>query len=207
MPPSLIIGLTGNIASGKSVVARVLGELGADVIDADQVAHDVLAAGTPQTAQVAARFGHEMLAADGSVDRQRLGARVFRDPEALAQLEAIVVPATREGILNRIRVSANRVVVIEAIKLLEGPLADRVDTVWVVTAPENVRRQRLVATRGLTPAEADARIASQNPEEDKLQRADVIINNSGSLDDLSAQVIAEWEKLIGARGSGAEAAR
>jgi dephospho-CoA kinase len=195
MAAGYVIGLTGNIASGKSVVARLLAELGADVIDADRVAHTVMAAGTDETREIAALFGESVLSPDRSVDRAALGRIVFSDPDALANLEAIVHPGTRRRIYEQLERSTAPVAVLEAIKLLEGPLVDHVDVVWVVTAPREVRIARLVADRGLTADDAARRIDAQNPEDEKVRRADVVLSNDGTLDDLRGQVERAWGRL------------
>ena len=179
--PRVVIGLTGNIASGKSAVARLLAELGAEVVDADAVAHEVLATGTEETALVADRFGPDVVRADGSVDRPALGRVVFADPKALADLEAI--------------------------KLLEGPLVDHVDTIWVVAAPRETRIDRLVRERGLTAEDAAQRVDAQNPEEAKIRRADVVIHNDGSLEELRARVLSAWRALTERIGTGASGER
>ena len=196
MAPRFIIGLTGNIASGKSAVASMLTAMGADVVDADRVAHEVLAAGTEETRAVAARFGSGVLRDDGSVDRTRLGAIVFGDPVALAALEEIVHPGTRRRILGHIAASKTEVGVIEAIKLLEGPLVDRVHAVWVVIAPREARIRRLVQQRGMSAEDAAQRVDAQNPEEDKVARADVIIRNDGTLADLRSAVQGHWNQVV-----------
>ena len=195
MAARYVIGLTGNIGSGKSVVGSMLADLGADVIDADQVARDVLAAGSPEVGAVVGRFGPRVLRSDGTVDRPALGRVVFDDPDALADLEAIVHPATRKRILEQIARTTADVAVIEAIKLLEGPLVDHVNAVWVVTAPPAVRTDRLVAQRGLSPTDAKQRVAVQNPEEEKVRRADVVLQNDGSLDELRDHVLRAWRAI------------
>lgn len=195
MAARYVIGLTGNIGSGKSVVAGILAELGADVIDADQVARDVLAPGSPELDAVIRRFGPGLLQADGTVDRPGLGRIVFEDREALADLEAIVYPATRKRILERLAQSSAPVAVVEAIKLLEGPLADHADAVWVVTATASTRVDRLVDQRGLRPEDARQRVDAQNPEEEKVRRADVVVRNDGSREQLREQVLAAWRGL------------
>ena len=202
-----VIGLTGNIASGKSAVTRMLAELGADVVDADLVAHEALAAGAEEAARIAERFGAEVMRPDGAVDRAALGRVVFADPQALADLEAIVHPGVRRRVYDRLDHSTADVAVLEAIKLLEGPLVDHVHTVWVVAAPREVRIERLVRDRGLTREDAAQRVDAQNPEEEKIERADVVIHNDGSLDELRAQVLAAWHDVttrIGAGASGTE---
>jgi dephospho-CoA kinase len=203
----VVIGLTGNIASGKSAVTRLLAELGADVVDADAVAHEALGPGTEETALVAERFGSGVIGADGAVDRPALGRVVFADPQALADLEAIVHPGVRRRVYDRLERSEADVAVLEAIKLLEGPLVDHVDTVWVVAAPREVRIDRLVRERGMTPEDAAQRVDAQNPEEEKIRRADVVIHNGGSLDELQAQVLAAWRALTERIGTGASGDR
>jgi dephospho-CoA kinase len=181
----------------------MLAEHGAEVIDADLVARDVLADGSAEVAEVVERFGTSVLREDGSIDRARLGRMVFSDRAALAELEAIVHPGTRRRIYERLAKSQAEVVVIEAIKLLEGPLADQADSIWVVTAPRDVRIRRLMEERGLSAADAEQRVDAQNPEEDKVRRATVVLVNDGSLDDLRRQVEAAWHRLgLRTEGSG-----
>lgn len=195
MDHPFVIGLTGNIASGKSLVTLILAELGAEVIDADQVARDCLVGGSSAAAAVAERFGPGVLDPDGTLDRRALGRVVFSDPVALADLEAIVHPPTRQQILSRLRQSEGSVVVIEAIKLLESPLMSEVDSVWVVTAPRERRIERL-AERGLSLEEAHQRVDAQSPEAAKVERADVVIGNDGTKEDLRQQVTRAWSLVI-----------
>ncbi|HOG45716.1 MAG TPA: dephospho-CoA kinase [Anaerolineae bacterium] len=195
-----IIGLTGNIATGKSTVARILNELGAEVIDADLVAHSVVAPGSAAWAAIRDSFGPTVIAADGTVDRRRLGAMVFADPAALARLEAIVHPAVGRALVRQLAElrrgpTPPRVVVIEAIKLIEGGLTRLCDAVWLVVAPREVQMARLLQTRGLSPEEAAARIDAQPSAELKRAHADVVIANDGSLDDLRRQVLQAWDKI------------
>ncbi|MDI7276377.1 MAG: dephospho-CoA kinase [Anaerolineae bacterium] len=195
-----IIGLTGNIATGKSTVARLLAGLGALVIDADRVAHATMRPGTAVWEEVRRAFGPEVVLPDGRIDRRRLGEIVFRDPAALARLERIVHPAVRRTLgrrLQRLRGQAQppRVVVIEAIKLLEGGLGPLCDAIWLVVAPREVQIERLRRTRGLTPEEAAVRIDAQPPVEPKLAVAHVVIRNDGSLADLERQVREAWKRL------------
>jgi dephospho-CoA kinase len=190
-----IIGLTGNIGVGKSTVAGLLRELGADCIDADRVAHEAMAAGTPEWERLVARFGLDVVTADGAVDRRKLGAVVFGDPAALRDLEAILHPAVRGRIRARFAASERPVIVVEAIKLLEAGLYLETDAVWVVVAPREEQVRRLVATRGLSVAEAETRVDVQAPQADKVARADVVIQNDGDLEHTRAQVLAAWEAI------------
>ena len=203
-----IIGLTGNIATGKSTVAHLLRARGAEVIDADRLAHETMLPGTAVWAAIRRRFGPAVIAPDGTIDRRRLGGIVFADPAALADLEAITHPAVTVLLEERLRGLRSRrpqpaVVVIEAIKLLEAGLGVLCDAVWVVTAPREAQIERLMRTRRLTPEQAALRIDAQPPAETHIARADVVIANDGSLVDLERQVQAAWDPLQSthARGS------
>jgi dephospho-CoA kinase len=203
-----VIGLTGNIATGKSVVAAMLAELGAVVIDADRLAHEVMRSGTDTWQRVVEEFGSDILGPDGEIDRPKLGAHVFREPEALARLEAIVHPAViaaSESLLQELGREAaaapagsagKRVVVLEAIKLIEAGMHWRCDELWVVTCPREQQLQRLVETRGWTTEEAELRIDAQPAQEEKIALADVVVDNSGSLEQTKAQVVREWQRLL-----------
>lgn len=190
------IGLTGGIGCGKSTVGALLRELGAEYIDADEIVHALLAAGSPVAEQVIAHFGEGVRAADGSVDRRRLGRLVFGDPAALRALEALLHPAVREEIQRRLASTRARVVVIDAIKLIESGLAREVDSVWVVVCDPAVQRQRLVEQRGLTLAEVEQRVAAQAPQAERLAHADIVIDNSGSLAATREQVLAAWRRTV-----------
>ena len=190
-----IIGLTGNIGTGKSTIAATLRELGAEVIDADRVAHELMVPGAPEWERLVARFGPDIIQPDGVVDRRKLGAVVFSDPAALRDLEAILHPGVRPRIRARFAATERPVVVVEAIKLLEAGLYREVDAVWVVTADRDTQVRRLVATRGLSRAEAELRVDAQPPQADKVARGDVVIENSGDLDAVRAQVQAAWRAI------------
>lgn len=191
----LRVGLTGNIASGKSTVAGWMGEAGFEVLDADRMAHQCLEPGQPTYDQVVAAFGEAILVDDGSIDRRALGVLVFADAEARRRLEAILHPAIREREQERAERMAESVdggvFVTEAALLYETGSASRYDRMVVVTAPDEVRLQRLVAG-GLPADQAQARMAAQMPQEEKAARADYVIDNSGTLEDLRT----ETEKLI-----------
>ncbi len=193
-----VIGLTGNIAMGKSAVRKILENFGAYTIDADGLAHQTMSPGAPAYLPVVETFGRWVLDREGRVDRSKLGAVVFSHPEALARLEAITHPVVGQGIDTLVSRARQPIIVIEAIKLLEGSLAAQVDTIWVVDATPELQLQRLVEKRGMSPLEARKRIEGQNAQRDKLSRANVVITNNGSPQDLWAQVEAEWHKLLNA---------
>lgn len=190
------IGLTGNIATGKSTVGRLLADLGAEVIDADQVAHEVMRRGGPAYPAIIAAFGEEVVGPDGAIDRDRLGAIVFRDPAALQRLERIVHPLVIAELQAQASRSAAPVVVYEAVKLMESGMADACDAVWVVTCPREVQVERLMRTRGLSRAEAELRIAAQPPQEEKIARADVVIDNGGTWAATRQQVEQAWRGTV-----------
>ena len=196
-----IIGLTGGIASGKSVVSGMLAERGALIIDADKVGHEAYAPGSGCYRDVIAAFGEDIVAADGSIDRKALGAKVFADPSLRVRLQDIVWPWMRGEMEHRfaeLRDEGVPVVVLEAAVLLEADWVPLVDQVWVViVAPENARG-RIVERNGLTPEQADQRIAAQLSNDERARRADVIIENNGTLDELRARVDAAWSELTAA---------
>lgn len=192
-----VIGLTGNIAMGKSLVRRMLEHLGAYTIDADALVHQAMAPGAPAYKPVVLTFGTWILDAEKRIDRSRLGAIAFAHPEALHRLEAITHPIVERAIDTLVSRTPRRFVVIEAIKLIEGPLADWVDTIWVVNASEETQVARLVK-RGLARQEALKRIRAQNPQADKLARAHVVIDNNGMPEETWAQVRSAWSQIAGA---------
>jgi dephospho-CoA kinase len=187
-----IIGLTGNIATGKSTVGRMLGDLGARYIDADEIAHQVIAVGGGAFQDIVAAFGAGVLDANGEIDRRRLGGIVFSDATRLRQLEEIVHPVVLHHISQILATASEEVVVLDAIKLLESGLSRVCDAVWVVTAPKEQQLDRLVRKRGLSTDEALSRINAQPPPEEKLRWADVAIDNGGSLVSTRRQVKAAW---------------
>ncbi len=187
-----IIGLTGNIGTGKSVVRRMLEHLGAFGIDADALAHRAMAKGAPGYNPVVQAFGRWIVGSDGEIDRRRLGRVVFSDPEALAQLEAIIHPLVLQAVDWMISRSSKQVVVIEAIKLLEANMHKTCDSVWVVTAPEKVQMARLVQKRKISEADARQRVQAQPPQKEKIAAASVVIENVGSFEDTWKQVSTAW---------------
>jgi dephospho-CoA kinase len=192
-----VIGLTGNIAMGKSLVRRMLEHLGAYTVDADGLAHQAMAPGAPAYKPVVMTFGQWILDSEKRVDRSKLGAVAFAHPEALARLEAITHPIVGQAIDTLIKRTRHKVVVVEAIKLLEGQLADQMDAIWVVDASEEKQLERL-AKRNLPRLEALKRIRIQNPQTDKLARANVVISNNGSPEETWQQVRVAWSQIKGA---------
>jgi dephospho-CoA kinase len=182
------IGLTGNIACGKSTVGKLLEARGAAYIDADRLVHQLLEPGTPETARIAERFGAEILTADGRVDRQKLGAIVFADPAALKDLEAILHPGVRALIRQAMAAATEPLVVVDAIKLFESGLYKELDTAWVVTCPRAEQLRRLTEDRGLTPEQAALRIDAHGSQEEKVRLANVVIDNGGTLAETERQV-------------------
>jgi dephospho-CoA kinase len=194
-PGPYVIGLTGNIACGKSLVLSTLRELGAETFDADRVAHDVMRHGGDAWKEIVARFGDEVIAEDGEIDRRKLGSIVFSDPVALDDLDHIVHPATVAAIRDRVRTSSHQVVVIDAIKLFEAGLASDCDEVWVVDCTREQQVARLMQRNGLTREQALTRIDAQPPQSEKLARADRVIDNSGDPGTTVASVRALWNEL------------
>jgi dephospho-CoA kinase len=193
----LRVGLTGGIGAGKSAVARTLAEHGAVVIDADQLAREVVEPGTPGLAQVVVEFGEEILQADGSLDRERLGAIVFSDPERLQRLNAIVHPLVRKRTAALIGAAPADAVVVQDIPLLvENGLAPMFALVIVVESPEPLRVERLMRDRGMSAEQVRDRLAAQASDEERRAVADVVIVNDGDLADLAAKVDALWQDRV-----------
>ncbi|MBE7535809.1 MAG: dephospho-CoA kinase [Anaerolineales bacterium] len=191
-----IIGLTGNIATGKSVVRRMLEHLGAYTIDADTLAHRVIAKNAPGYKRVLDMFGSWLLDEDEQINRSKLGKLVFSDPDALGRLEAIIHPYVGQAVDLLIRRASQPVIAIEAIKLLESNLHNECDSIWVVDAPEQIQIERLVRKRGLSHEEARQRIHAQAPQAEKIAAANVVIKNNGSYDDLWKQIVEGWQALV-----------
>ncbi|WP_406263857.1 dephospho-CoA kinase [Actinacidiphila glaucinigra] len=190
------VGLTGGIGAGKSAVSRLLVSYGAVLIDSDRIAREVVEPGTPGLASVAAEFGAEVLAADGSLDRPKLGAIVFSDPERLRALNAIVHPLVRDRSAELERAAGPDAVVVHDVPLLaENGLAPLYDVVVVVDAAPETQLDRLVRLRGMAEEDARARMAVQATREQRLAVADVVIDNDGPLEALEPQVRQVWEQL------------
>ncbi|WP_104139337.1 MULTISPECIES: dephospho-CoA kinase [unclassified Cryobacterium] len=199
-----LIGLTGGIASGKSTVATRLVEHGAVGVDADQLAREVVEPGTPGLAAVSAEFGSTVLLPDGSLDRPALGAIIFADPMRRKRLNAIIHPQVRQLTRDRIAAAAaadpHAIVVYDVPLLAEAQAGGLVtfDLVVVVHADAATRIQRMIALRGLTEAQATQRIGAQATDEERLAVADVVIDNTGTLDATRAQVDVLWERVLAA---------
>jgi dephospho-CoA kinase len=198
----LLIGLTGGIGSGKSTVARLLERHGAVVIDADQLAREAVAKGTPGFDRVVAAFGATVLTPDGDLDRSALAARIFSDPAEKAALEAIVHPevARRFGEMVESLRTSDRVVVYVTPLLVELGLAPAFDVVVVVTASPHLRISRVASDRGLSPDDVRERMAAQATDEQRMEVADVLVDNDGSLADLEPQVDRLWGDLVARSG-------
>jgi len=190
-----LIGLTGNIATGKSTVAKLLQDFGATVIDADALVHELQRKGTATFDAIVAAFGPDILDRAGEIDRKALGSIVFADPAQLRVLEGILHPAVLIESERRITEAPTPVVVYEAIKLIEAGRAEMCDALWVVTARHEVQLERLMRDRRMSEAEARQRIDAQPPQSEKIQRATVVIDNSGSLEDTRRQVDAAFRGI------------
>jgi dephospho-CoA kinase len=187
-----LIGVTGNIACGKTAVMSELAKLGATVIDGDLVYRDLTGPGSTLVQELASVFGTEIVNPDGSLDRHELGKIVFSDPEALSTLDHVTHPVILDEVFRRIDRASTPVVATDGIKLIESGLGDQCDEVWVIACDPERQRTRLMARNGLTSAEADRRLAAQPPQDEKIARADVVIENNASLDELRARVHAAW---------------
>lgn len=200
-----VIGLTGGIASGKSTAAAWLKDFGAFVIDADRLGHRVYEPGTPGFEGVVNEFGHDIVAADGTINRQLLGGKVFGRPDQMKRLTDIVWPEirrlAREEVTEQKRRDRKGHIVLEAAVLVEANWFDLVDEVWVVTVEPDVARARLMARNGLTEAQAQSRIDSQLTNKERSLHAYAKIDNSGTLDDFRQKVEREWKKLLKRTGT------
>jgi dephospho-CoA kinase len=202
---SYVIGITGNIACGKSLVTDHLANLGAFTLDADRVAHELMRSGTATFTRIVERFGSTVVGEDGELDRRRLGRIVFNDPAALKDLDAITHPAVVHEILRRIESSGAEVAVIDAIKLYESGLGDECDETWAVICDPAVQIERLMQRNGIDETEARRRIDAQPRQRDKAERADRVIDNSGTRETTLRRVDQIWRALPRARASGERA--
>jgi dephospho-CoA kinase len=201
-PGKYVIGLTGNIATGKSVVRKMLEHLGAYGIDADALGHRAIASDAPGYRPVVETFGKWILGPDGQIDRSKLARVVFADPEALIELESIVHPLVRQAVDLLVRRSSQKVIVVEAIKLLEGPFRQACDTIWVTYSEKQSQISRLTKKRGLSLAVAHQRVNSQAPQSEKVAVANTVIRNEGSFEDTWQQVTRAWKELFPTFDSG-----
>lgn len=194
----LLVGLTGNIAGGKTEVSRLLGECGATVIDSDVLAREVVAPGTPALAAITANWGQSVLSPDGSLNRDALRSSVFQDPDELLELNEIVHPEIekkRDAAIAVARAKGDMVVVCVVPLLFEKHMADDYDKIVLVDAPRQLRFERLLKKRGIEEAEALRMIAAQMPAELKRARADYVIENIGSITQLQSEVAGLWAEL------------
>ncbi|MGI8485923.1 MAG: dephospho-CoA kinase [Thermomicrobiales bacterium] len=191
----LVLGVTGNIASGKSTVVSILKELGAIHIDADLVYREMVQAGEPLLARLVDHFGREIIGSGGALDRRALGKIVFADPAALRSLDEITHPAIIAEIDRRVDAIAAGIVVIDAVKLIESGHAEHCDVIWVVAVDPEIQVTRLMNRNRLEEDEARRRVAAQPPMETKLTNADRVIDNSGSLAATRGQVLDAWQAL------------
>ncbi len=193
-----VIGLTGGIGSGKSTVARLLAELGAVILDADEVGHEALKCNSEVQRQVVAAFGRDIVAASGEIDRNKLGEVVFSSPDARTRLNRIMHPPMFDTVktkLKEYRRQGAAVVTLEAPLLVEAGWMPLVDEVWVTVAPEDTIIRRLRERTGLSEAESQARIRSQLSSAGRIKHADVVIATDCSLDELRANVKELWQRL------------
>ena len=197
------IGLTGGIGSGKSTATRILVELGAEVIDADRVGHEVYRAGTPGWEKIVQSFGTEVVGDDGEIDRKRLGAIVFADPKRLAELNSLVHPLIREEVRRRLddrrSVGSKTPIVVEAAVLIEAKWFTLVDEVWLIVADRDSVHRRVAAQRGLDRAAIEARMRSQVSDDERRRHAQVVVDNSGSEEDLRAALTRLWRERLAPR--------
>jgi dephospho-CoA kinase len=190
------IGITGTIGCGKTLVAHTLSALGAAVIDTDEIARRVVEPGTPGYESVKARWGEAVLGPDGELDRKKLGEIVFGDAAQLRELNNVLHPLIGAATAQAIRsVPPDRVTVLVVPLMYESGFDALVDTVWVVAADEERVIDRIVRRDGISEAEARARIASQMPQEEKIRRANVVIRNTGAIEDTRRQVVEEWNRI------------
>jgi dephospho-CoA kinase len=194
-----IIGLTGGIGSGKSTAARFLAELGAAVVDLDKIGHEALEPQGQAWRQVVGAFGQGILAPGGEIDRAKLGDIVFNDPAALLRLNSIIHPVIDRIVADKIRDYRRRgakVVVLEAAAMLEAGKTLQAEEIWVTVAPEATVLDRLGNRPGYTPETSQARMSAQLSNEERVNKADIIIDTDCTLDELKKRVEAEWNKLL-----------
>ncbi len=196
----LTVGLTGGIGSGKSTVAKILAELGAPSFDADKVGHEIYMPGGPAYRDVIAAFGDGIVAPDGTIDRKKLGPIVFADPTQLKRLEAIVHPRMfermREMVAEMRSKGVTAPIVIEAAILIEARWQPLFDEIWLVVAPREKVIQRVEAERGLKPEQTEARIKAQLSDDERRNHCSMVVDNSGTIEQLRAAVSILWQELV-----------
>ncbi|MCA9959966.1 MAG: dephospho-CoA kinase [Anaerolineales bacterium] len=191
----VVVGITGNIATGKSAITRLARDNGALTIDADHVVHEIMDTDANMQAAIAVAFGNEVRLPDGRINRRTLGKIAFNDRSALQDLEQIIHPAVRQEIAKRIHDTDKKIIFIEAIKLIEGPLVDVCHQVWVTRCPKQRQLERLMICRGMDAETATKQIDIQAPQEEKVARADVVIDTAGLMRETEAQFEMAWGRL------------
>lgn len=192
----IIIGITGNSGSGKTTISEILGKMGGHAINADTVAHQVMAKGRKAYKKIVAAFGTEILDPSEEIDRKKLGSIVFSDEEKRTLLERIVHPIVREEIISQVEDADASFIAIDAVLLVEGGLNEVCDFVWLVTAEEDKRRKRIIFRDNLSRERADARMRNQRDVRPIGDIADVVIQNDGDLEDLEVQIEAALRNII-----------
>jgi dephospho-CoA kinase len=203
-----VIGLTGGIGSGKSTVADVLQQQGATVVSADLTGHEVYQPGRPAWQEIVDAFGRDVVAPDGTIDRQKLGAIVFSDPKELKRLNAITHPRMKGMMrekLQALRQQGVTVALLEAALLLDAGWDDLVDEIWVTVAPEQVAARRTAERSGISEAQARERIRAQMPNEERKKRANVVIETDCSMEETRSRAVGEWDKMQKRQASGSAA--
>ena len=195
-PYKIIIGLTGNIATGKSAVMQMAAEQGALTLDADKIVHQILSTDSAVQAAVIKQFGDSVKDQFGKINRASLAAIVFQDPAALARLEQILHPVVRTAVIEQVNNNEANVVMIEAIKLLEGKLAAECDHIWVTRCPEVKQIERLMVCRGLDAETAAMRVNAQSSQEEKVAQADVVIDTDGTMNHTRQLFDLVWERIV-----------
>jgi dephospho-CoA kinase len=197
-----LIGVTGNIACGKTAVMAELATLGATIIDGDQVYRDLTGPHSELVRELAAVYGKQIADPDGSLNRPALGKIVFSDPAALTTLDQLTHPVILDEIFRRLDAATTPIVATDGIKLIESGLGQLCDEIWVVTCDVERQRERLISRNGLTQQEADRRILAQPPVAEKLAQADVVIENNGTLAELRDQVLVAWMRSCASAAAG-----
>ena len=194
----IVVGITGNLGTGKTTVAQMLVDLGAVHINADELGHEIIRPNTEPYTEILAAFGKSILGADGQLDRVKLSKLVFENKKALARLNRITHPKIYDLVkhqINEFRHAGTKVIVLEAALLIEAGWKPLVDQLWVTTAPEAIIVERLKKSRGLRQEQVLARLRDQMPQEEKARQADVVINTNCLMDELSANVTELWRAL------------